>query len=66
MLIVCGLVWPGTLSGGAGDPQIHTQGRVGRCAYKQNRENNLRRKVNLLNMILECRIAQYNTIYNWK
>jgi len=27
MLIVCGLVWPGTLSGGAGDPQIHTLGK---------------------------------------
>ena len=51
---------------GPTDPHPGKGGRVGRCAYKQNRENDLRRKVNLLNMILECRIAQYNTIYNWK
>jgi len=36
--------------------------RVGRWAQKQNSGNNLRKKVNLLNKISECKITQCNTI----
>ena len=66
-------VWPGTVTNEAGDSQTHALGKRegkkkgkgygdGRWAYKQTISNNLRRKVNLLNMISECKIVQYNTI----
>ena len=62
--MVCRPVQPSSATNGAGDPWTHIPqkgkgGRVGRWAYKQNSSNDLRRRVNLLNMILECKIIQY-------
>ena len=70
MSMISRLVWPSSVNNGVGDPQIHAlgeweggKGEKGReMGLKQNSSNNLRRKVNLLNKILECNIAQYNTI----
>ena len=68
MLTVYWPVWPGSVTNRAGNPQTHTwEGEKGKDTEigdgpKNNRNNNLRRKVNLLNMISECKITQCSTI----
>lgn len=61
-------VWPSPVTNEAEDPQTHTPGEGKR---KKGREivdgsknsggSDLRRNVNLLNMISECKTTQYNT-----
>ena len=61
---------PGPVTGEAGDPQTHTPRKGGRGkrreiaegSIKQNRGNDLRENINLLRMVSECKITQYNTI----
>ena len=66
-------VWPGPVTGEAGDPQTHAPRKGGKGergkdreiaegSIKQNHGNDLRENINLLRMISECKITQYNTI----
>ena len=64
------LVCPGSVTNGAGgpmDPHLGGGGKKGRAGrwemgLQTNSSNDLRRKVNLLNKILECKLTEYNTV----
>jgi len=62
------LIWPGSVTNGAGvtvdtcPREGEKGGRAGRWAQKPNSGSDLRRKVNLLNMISKCTRTQHNRI----
>ena len=66
-------VWPGPVTGEAGDPQTHAPRKGGKGergkdreiaegSIKQNSSDVLMENINLLRMISECKTKQYNTI----
>jgi len=65
--MVYGPLWPSPVINEAGDPRTHP-GKKGKGkeivsgSEKQNSSNDVRSKVNLVNMISKCKVTQYNTI----